>query len=94
VVILTYIKNLYLKCEANTADNIALGKYVFKGVFNMEKSDIDGLKNPALGSSDKVTIKTGVSTYSFTQAWVENKALNDILVGMIVEDYTPHNNDN
>jgi len=59
----------------------------------MEKSDIEGARNLPLSSSDKITIKTGISTYSFTQSWVENKALNDILVGMIVEDYKLKNND-
>lgn len=59
----------------------------------MEKSDIDGARNIPLSASDKITIKTGKTTYSFTQSWVENKALNDILVGMIVEDYKLNNNE-
>jgi hypothetical protein len=38
-------------------------------------------------SFDKTTIKTGSSTYTFTQSWIENDALKDILVGLIADDY-------
>lgn len=41
---------------------------------------------------DKITIKTGKSTYSFTQSWVENSALKDILVGLIADDYNSQQN--
>jgi hypothetical protein len=44
-------------------------------------------KEPA-DAPERITFKTGSSTYSFSQAWVENKALNDILVGLIVDDYS------
>ncbi|NLW65042.1 MAG: hypothetical protein GXY26_02265 [Clostridiales bacterium] len=37
---------------------------------------------------DKIVFRTPSSTYSFTQSWVENKALNDILVGLIADDLT------
>ena len=38
-------------------------------------------------SFDKTTIKTGISSYTFTQSWIENEALKDILVGLIADDY-------
>lgn len=47
----------------------------------------NGNKNNQVNSSDKITFKTGNSTYSFTKSWVENDALKDILVGLIVDDY-------
>ncbi len=36
---------------------------------------------------EKTTIKTGSSSYTFTQSWIENEALKDILVGLIADDY-------
>ena len=38
-------------------------------------------------SIDKTTIKTGSSSYTFSQDWIENEALKDILVGLIADDY-------
>jgi len=53
----------------------------------------DGIGKEAVGPSEKTTINTGISTYSFTQSWIENPSLKDILVGLIAEDYTSlHNN--
>ncbi len=39
-------------------------------------------------SLEKTTIKTGNSSYTFTQSWIENEALKDILVGLISDDYS------
>ena len=39
-------------------------------------------------SIDKTTIKTGNSSYTFTQSWVENEALKDILVGLVADDFS------
>lgn len=55
----------------------------------------DGIKKGALSPYEKMTFNTGVSKYSFTQAWLENQALKDILVDLIAEDYSRmQNNDN
>jgi len=45
------------------------------------------MKNENFSPDNMITIKTGKASYSFTQSWVENKALKDILVDMIAEDY-------
>ena len=55
---------------------------------------VEGIKKGAASPIDKTTFNTGVSKYSFTQAWVENQSLKDILVGLIADDYSSlHNND-
>lgn len=52
------------------------------------KSDYnDETKNEAINPSDRTTIKTKSTTYSFTKSWIENEALKDILVGLIADDY-------
>lgn len=45
-------------------------------------------KKKEINRPDKIVFKTPNTTYSFTQSWVENKALNDILVGLIADDFT------
>ena len=54
---------------------------------DMKTDDNKEAKKDALDSSDRTVIKTGSSTYSFTNSWVENDALKDILVGLIADDY-------
>lgn len=49
-------------------------------------SDDNEQKNDILNTTDKITFKTPKTTYSFTKSWVENEALKDILVDLIVED--------
>jgi hypothetical protein len=44
-------------------------------------------KKEPVDAPERITFKTGSSSYSFSQAWVENSALKDILVGLIVDDY-------
>ncbi len=44
------------------------------------------LKNASIDPSEKIKINTGRTTYSFTQDWVENEALKDVLVGLIADD--------
>lgn len=44
-------------------------------------------KKEASKSDDKITIKTPVTTYSFSQSWVDNEDLNGILVGLIADDF-------
>ena len=57
------------------------------------KSD-NGIGKDAVSPSEKITIDTGVSKYSFTQSWIDNPALKDILVGLVADDYSSlHNND-
>lgn len=36
--------------------------------------------------AERTVINTGKTKYSFTDSWVENDALKDILVGMISDD--------
>jgi len=56
------------------------------------KSD-DGIRNESVNPYEKITINTGISKYSFTQSWIENPSLKDILVGLIADDYSSlHNN--
>jgi len=60
--------------------------YIEKGEVDMKNADNEEDKKDFLDSSDRTVIKTGSSTYSFTNSWVENDALKDILVGLIVDD--------
>ncbi|MGI5986022.1 MAG: hypothetical protein GXY01_05585 [Clostridiales bacterium] len=53
----------------------------------MKIYDNDEVKKEVGDSSEKITFKTGSTTYTFTQSWIENKALKDILVGLIADDY-------
>ena len=53
----------------------------------MKAAENDEAKKDMPDSIERVVIKTGSSTYSFTESWVQNDALKDILVGLIVEDY-------
>jgi hypothetical protein len=53
----------------------------------MKRNDHDETAKPIAESVSKTTIKTGVSSYSFSPSWLENQALKDILVGMIADDY-------
>ncbi len=50
-------------------------------------TNYDAKNKEAIDSPDRTVIKTGASTYTFTQSWVENEALRDILVGLIADDY-------
>lgn len=52
----------------------------------MKNYDTNEAKKESINSYDNMKIKTGSATYSFTQSWVENEALKDILVGLIAED--------
>ena len=52
----------------------------------MNISNNEDREKEAFISDDKITIKTGSSTYSFTQSWVENDALKDILAGLVADD--------
>ena len=63
-----------------------------KGDYKMKNDENNRAKNE-IGLSDKIQFKTGSSTYSFTQQWIENEALKDILVGLIANDYNKQNND-
>ena len=58
----------------------------------MSSSDSESTKNDKLKPIDKTTIKTGQSTYSFSQAWVENEALKDILAGLVADDFKQDKN--
>ncbi|MEA4895760.1 MAG: hypothetical protein VB064_10930 [Oscillospiraceae bacterium] len=53
----------------------------------MKNSDKTEAEKGKLETFGNTTIKTGKSTYTFTQSWVENEALKDILVGLIADDY-------
>ena len=53
----------------------------------MTSDDYTEEKKEIVKSIDKTTIKTGSSSYTFSQAWIENEALKDILVGLIADDY-------
>lgn len=58
-----------------------------KGVLKMNIDDNAEVEKGKIVSFDKTTIKTGSSSYTFTQSWIENDALKDILVGLIADDY-------
>jgi len=49
-------------------------------------SDNKEPKSEIMDTSDKITFKTPKTTYSFSKSWIENEALKDILVDLIVED--------
>ncbi len=56
-----------------------------KGDLDMDsKQNSSGKVNP----DEKITIQTGNGKYSFSKDWVENKALNNLLVGLIADDLT------
>lgn len=46
----------------------------------------DEFLNLPIDATEKIKINTGKTTYSFTQDWVENEALKDVLVGLIADD--------
>ena len=52
----------------------------------MKCDDTDEAKKEIMNSSERIIIKTGSTTYNFSQSWVENKALKDILVDLIAEE--------
>lgn len=53
----------------------------------MNNDDNSAAEKKKIESFDKTTIKTGSTSYTFTQSWIENEALKDILVGLIADDY-------
>lgn len=53
----------------------------------MKRNEPDETAKPIADSVSNTTIKTGVSSYSFSPSWLENQALKDILVGLIADDY-------
>jgi len=52
----------------------------------MKCDDNDKAKKEIMDSSERIIIKTGSTTYNFSQSWIENKALKDILVDLIAEE--------
>lgn len=57
----------------------------------MSSYNDEKMKKEAENTPDNIKIKTPSTTYSFTQSWVENKALNDILVDLIADDFSKQN---
>lgn len=50
----------------------------------------DNIKNESNVSTEKITLKTPNMTYSYSDSWTKNKALNDILIGLISDDFSSH----
>lgn len=53
----------------------------------MTKDDDKEPKSEIINSEEKITFKTPKTTYSFSQSWIENEALKDILVDLIADDF-------
>ena len=52
----------------------------------MKCDDSDEAKKEIMNNSERIIIKTGSSTYNFSQSWIDNKALKDILVDLIADE--------
>lgn len=64
-----------------------------KGALNMVSDEKEEAKSASPGAGDKISFKTADKTYSFDESWVGKKALKDILVDLISEDYEKQKKD-